>query len=104
MLSILNVLVSIMGSLLCVYTLASSKCNTKYAPVQWSFVLFGLTWLMLFLADMSSKFEPTYHTVIARYFGFIAHILFIVHLKQTTKFIRYKLNKQEIHHVKTINE
>ena len=61
-----NMMVPIIGAAITLFALSFSKINTKNLSIQITYILFMFIWIMLYLADYSTTFQPNVQSSISR--------------------------------------
>lgn len=61
-----NMMVPIIGAAITLFALSFSKINTKNVSIQITYILFMFIWIMLYLADYSTTFQPNVQSSISR--------------------------------------
>ena len=54
-----NMMVPFIGAAITLFAWSFSKINTKHLSIQITYVLFMFIWIMLYLADCSTTFQPS---------------------------------------------
>lgn len=82
MLLALNVYLPYIGILVLLYGWVSCRVNTHDILPNLSFIVYGIIWIFLYLADINPEFAPTFSSACAR---LLMLIFFILYLLQLTK-------------------
>lgn len=61
-----NMMVPFIGAAITLFAWNFSKINTKHLSIQITYVLFMFIWIMLYLADCSTTFQPSVESSIGR--------------------------------------
>ena len=61
-----NMMVPFIGAAITLFAWSFSKINTKHLSIQIIYILFMFIWIMLYLADCSTTFQPNVESSIGR--------------------------------------
>lgn len=81
MLSI-NVYLPYIGIIILLYGWCSHKVNTHDILPSLSFIVYGVIWIFLYLADINPLFSPTWGSVMARLCMILFFVLYILQLRR----------------------